>query len=273
MLRSQIRLGLTILLCAGAALSGQQPPAAPPAQEAKPAAASGLEAASGQAPVILEKRAYVRRFSVGLTGGYSVLDPMSNNPTDQTNQNPYLRVRSGSESKSSKWTAGVTLNMALTERFAVNVTGLYKWVGYNLQTEYFVIQNASEVLFLTNKEETRSRFIELPVMVRRYSISRHEEGWRWFYGVGPSVRYVSNVSSSFTRTPQTGDPTTTFDAAKPTKRWTYGATGGFGLQFIDDFGIRFVPEIRYTRWFGATWDSFAAQSQRHQIEAIVSFTF
>jgi hypothetical protein len=274
---SHIRLGLTILFCAGSAIHGQQTPA-PPAQEAKPpaaAAASGQQeaAAASTGPIILEKQSYVRRFSAGITGGYSVLDMMQNNPTDQTVENPYLRTRSGSESKSKKYTFGATLNVALTERFAVNVTGLYKWQGYNLLTEFFVIRNGSEVLFFSQREETRSRYIEAPIMIRRYNISRHEPGWRWFYQIGPSMRYVTGIGSTTVSTAQDGTVTTSTAPSKPTKNFTYGAGGGIGLQFIDDFGIRFIPEVRYTRWFGSTWDRFAAQSNRHQVEVVVSFTF
>ncbi len=267
---SQLSLGLTILLCAGSAMFAQQP-AAPPKPETPPPASQPADAVPN--PVILEKESYVRRFSAGLTGGYSVLDLIQNNPTDQTVQNPYLRTRSGSESQSKKYTFGATLNLALTERYAVNVTGLYKWSGYNLLTEFFVLQNASEVLFLSRREETRSRYIEMPIMIRRYNIDRHEPGWRWFVGIGPSMRYVTGIGTTTVDTPINGTPTTSTAAASPTKRFTYGANAGIGLQFIDDFGIRFVPEVRYTRWFGATWDNFAAQSNRHQIEVLVSFTF
>lgn len=269
-------MGLALMLWAGALLPGQQAQEPKPA-ESKPAAqdqqAPQAQPSAVPPPVVLESPAYVRRISVGITGGYNILDLINPTPTEQTFENPFLRVRSSAESKSQNYTFGATVNVALTDRFAVNATGLVKWSGYNLLTEFFTIVSASEVLTLTRREETRARYWELPIQVRRYNIGRREQGWRWFYGVGPSLRYVTNISTTIQDTVTGESPTLTVTKASPTSRLTYGASGGIGLQFIDDFGIRFVPEVRYTRWFGSTWDNLAAQSRRHQVEALISFTF
>ncbi len=43
--------------------------------------------------------------------------------------------------------------------------------------------------------------------------------------------------------------------------------------FIDDMKIRFIPEVRYTRWMGRTFDTLSTQSRVDQIEGTISITF
>ena len=52
-----------------------------------------------------------------------------------------------------------------------------------------------------------------------------------------------------------------------------GVTAGFGGQLIDPVGIRVIPEVRYTRWFGATFDSPPTLSRRDQLEFMISISF
>jgi hypothetical protein len=52
-----------------------------------------------------------------------------------------------------------------------------------------------------------------------------------------------------------------------------GLTGGIGAQFVDDFGVKLVPEFRYTRWIQPTFDTLSTFSRKNQFEAIVSITF
>ena len=51
------------------------------------------------------------------------------------------------------------------------------------------------------------------------------------------------------------------------------AVVGSGLRFVDDFGIKVEPELRYTRWFGRTFNSESTRSSENQIEVNLAFTF
>jgi hypothetical protein len=42
---------------------------------------------------------------------------------------------------------------------------------------------------------------------------------------------------------------------------------------VDDFGVKLVPEFRYTRWIQPTFDTLSTFSRKNQFEAIVSITF
>ena len=52
-----------------------------------------------------------------------------------------------------------------------------------------------------------------------------------------------------------------------------GFTAGIGGQFIDDFGIRAIPEVRYTRWMGYPFDSVHGKTRKNQIEIVLTFAF
>jgi hypothetical protein len=59
----------------------------------------------------------------------------------------------------------------------------------------------------------------------------------------------------------------------PTRKMIPGATAGFGLQFVDEFGIHVVPEFRYTRWFGKSFDTLAGRTRPNSLEFVISLTF
>jgi hypothetical protein len=48
---------------------------------------------------------------------------------------------------------------------------------------------------------------------------------------------------------------------------------GMGLRLVDDFNIKLSPELRYTRWMGATFDSESTRSRRNQLEVGIALTF
>ena len=60
---------------------------------------------------------------------------------------------------------------------------------------------------------------------------------------------------------------------KPSAKTLGGVVVGSGLRFVDDFGIKVEPELRYPRWFGRTFDEESARTSPNQIEVDVAFTF
>ncbi len=111
-------------------------------------------------------------------------------------------------------------------------------------------------------------------MVRYYAKDRHDKGPRVFVEGGGTLRRISNVRTSISS--QTGSEdkvccdTTPASYARRTIR---GFTGGFGVQVVDDFGLRLVPEVRYTRWAGQTFSGISTASRRNQLEIMLSLTF
>jgi hypothetical protein len=59
----------------------------------------------------------------------------------------------------------------------------------------------------------------------------------------------------------------------PKHRSAPGAVVGAGIQFVDEFGIRVVPEVRYTRWFEPVFENLTTRTKDNQLEAAISLTF
>jgi hypothetical protein len=109
-------------------------------------------------------------------------------------------------------------------------------------------------------------------MLRRYTKDHEAPGHRAFFGGGFNFRDARKIR---TERETTLGATTTPDNKPivPTRSLSRGITGSVGAQFVDDFGVKLVPEFRYTRWLQPTFDDRSTQSRRNQFEAIVSITF
>ncbi len=53
----------------------------------------------------------------------------------------------------------------------------------------------------------------------------------------------------------------------PEHRSAIGMVVGAGIQFVDEFGIHVVPEVRYTRWVNPIFDNLTTKTQTNQVEA------
>jgi hypothetical protein len=51
-----------------------------------------------------------------------------------------------------------------------------------------------------------------------------------------------------------------------------GATVGVGFRFVDEFNIKVTPEVRFTRWNGATFNQDSTRSPRNQLEVGIGFS-
>jgi hypothetical protein len=109
-------------------------------------------------------------------------------------------------------------------------------------------------------------------LLRWYTKEHKAPGPRAFFEGGLNMRQTHSIR---TVRETTLGATTVQDTAPvvPTRSWAKGLTGGVGAQFVDDFGVKLVPEFRYTRWVQPNFDSLSTQSRKNQFEAIVSITF
>ncbi|MGC4052239.1 MAG: outer membrane beta-barrel protein [Paludibaculum sp.] len=277
-------LALSMALClAGAAAADdteQQQPApakTEPASQAggaeKPKAPvkskSGLQAADGS---------YVRRFSAG--GSISVIAfPIVPSKTNDVTINTGLSVNSKTDSTNRRVGGGVNFQATLTNRFAVNVGVMMRRVRFaTTDTTYYGTDDTTtttdERTKMIVERGTRATILDYPVLVRFYSKSHRAPGRRWFYEAGGAFRQVTGIHT-IGQTTQTDGTVDCCDEQplKPTNRIIPGYVVGAGLQMIDEFGIRFVPEIRYTRWARRTFDTQSTRMQTNQVEFVLSLTF
>ena len=117
-------------------------------------------------------------------------------------------------------------------------------------------------------EDTRARLIDMPFLVRYYGTGKRPRSPRWFLEAGGAWRLATDIRTSLDSTDASGIVTCcTFMPTVPQHRSSVGAVAGAGMQFVDEFGIHVVPEVRYTRWLEQTFDNLTTRSQRNQVEA------
>jgi hypothetical protein len=264
-----------LLIAFAGALWAQAPQTPTPAAQT-PAAQDDAEQQTTR-----RREVYVRRLSFGASVGAALPSPTKDETLSQSfSTTPALALQANNSGKSSGLTFGAVLQLALTSHWAVAVAPTYRT---RIKMESTVVQfvGTDNVNTVQDDREgtnlsvqTSARFLDVPVYARYYRKSRSERGVRWFVEVGPRMRSALAVRTATHVQP----PPNKGDAYDLTKTVSYrkrinGGSAGFGLQFIDDFGIRFVPEVRYTRWFGSNFGDISGRSRTNQVELIFTLGF
>jgi hypothetical protein len=251
------------------AVSAQNAPAPAPAAGSTPEEA---------APERLEQRAYVRRVSLGISLN---LVPMNlfpkKNSVEKLDTTPPVENDASVDPKSNRFGYGITAQFAISEKWAIAVAPTMRKVAFHgFIQSYSGVDNSSTFIDERSKteinEDTTARFFDLPILARHYSKPRHESGPRWFLEGGAVLRRTSSVRTTLDIVPPKGDRYTTSQPL-PYKANTMGFTAGVGGQFIDDFGIRAIPEVRYTYWMNRPFDSIHGQTRVNQVEVVLTFAF
>lgn len=269
-----------LLVCAAVACWAQNPPpVTPPGNPAQnavvPQAAPSVDP---NAPQRIEERAYVRKFSAGVSLNFVPFNLFPKTTlTENIDSNPPIARRSAVDPQSNRFGLGVNLQYALSERWAIAANPTYRKVAFHAFIEEWEgVDNSStpadERLYTRINEDTTSNYFDIPLLARYYKKDRHERGPRWFFEGGGTMRLATNIRTDREIVPPKGD---TFRNTIPVagKSTIFGATVGIGGQFIDDFGIRIAPEVRYTYWFDKTFDSIHGKSRGTQLEVLISFGF
>lgn len=282
MIRNTISVSLLALSLGAVALSAQtttQEPAQPPAPPVVAPAPAASDAEKPLAPLAASQSpASVRRFSAGLTASFLPWDLMKGGDFAGVVLPGPLDIRSSSGPNSKWYSGGVAIQVTLTNRFALAVSALVRQAGFKVVSD--VIQGtdlatttADDRKFYLLSEDTHAYYMDLPVLMRLYSKSHKKDGKRWFVEAGGTVRHVWNVKTSITTENAAGSTCCINTPTRPHKQNALGATAGVGMHFVDDFGIRIIPGVRYTRWFNETFQRYGARSRRDQVEIMVTFGF
>jgi hypothetical protein len=241
------------------------------------AAATVLHAQAPE-PTELERRAYVRRISVGASLAIPVFNSMKTGYASYSQESPTLESSTDATSKKHWGGGGLMLQIAFLERWTVIMNALYRKAEYSYTETQVAGDDNPNTLeddreWTTIEGWTRLRYLDLPVLARYYSKDRHRSGGRWFFQAGPNTRSVRKIKTRRIITDPDRDVTYNTSLQPTYKRTVYGITAGFGGQIIDPLGVRVIPEVRYTRWLGLNIDVPAAHSRRDQIEFIFSLSF
>jgi hypothetical protein len=241
-----------------------------------PCAAS---AQSESAPTIDKSKVYVRRFSIGATLNVNGLPAIPDSTTTVTTTSPALVGTYTTTGASQRIGYGATGQIVLTSHFAANVSLYVHRVGYTMnRDEYLGVLDPNATVdtrtHVVTNEDTRARFYDLPLTLRWYSKSRYAPGGRFFAEGGGAFREVTNIKTSIDTTVNSGTTNCcNTTPITPARKTTHGFVAGMGAQFIDPFGIRVVPEVRYTRWQGKIFDAYSAAMQANQVEGMLTLSF
>jgi hypothetical protein len=227
---------------------------------------------------------YVRRFSLGVSLSVLGLPPIRTGDTTNTvNTNAVTSIVTEYKSNAESSRIGYGLNgqIAVTDRFAVAFGAFLRRVGYALDTTTTtnVTGFVNGVQGITTSSvnvhnDTRTRVLNVPFMLRYYSKGRREPGPRWFAEGGGAFQTLLSPRSTFSTTDAVGNfACCTTSTSHFAHRSVFGVEGGAGVQLIDPVGIRVVPEVRYTRWMNPLIDDTSAHNQRNQVEASLSLSF
>jgi hypothetical protein len=221
----------------------------------------------------------VRRFSIGATLNVNGLPAIPDSTTTVNTATPPLFGTYTTTGASQRIGYGVTGQAVITSHFALNVSLYVHRVGYTMnRDEYFGLLDPNATVdtrtHVVTNEDTRARFYDLPLALRWYSKSRYAPGGRFFAEGGGTLREVTNISTSIDTTVNSGATNCcNTTPITPARHTTHGFLGGLGAQFIDPFGIRVIPEVRYTRWQGKIFDAYSSSMQANQVEGMLTLSF
>ena len=257
-------------LCIAVSLLAQAPaPQPPPAQTPPPPATP---------PIFLEERAYVRRFSAGVTINFTPLNLFPKETlVEQIPGTTPVELVSNVDPLSNRVGYALLLQYAVNERWAIAVNPTYRKMGLHAFIQrYEGIDNSSTILderarFDIN-EDTTARLFEIPILARYYTKDRHEGGGRWFFEAGPLFRLTQKVRTERDTVPPTGGRIKD-NIPLEFRKNSYGAVIGIGGQLIDDFGIRAIPEVRYGYWLTRPFDDIHGRTRKSQLEFVFTLSF
>lgn len=224
---------------------------------------------SSSTPAPEETPKGIHRFSFGFRVAGYPFNPMHNKTENfTTTQTVPATYSISTVNNYLKVGFGPSVEFALSRRFTLVGELFYHRLDY---TETTLITQGTANIGIT--ENTRTTFWDAPFLVRFHSL--RDEGLlaHIYFDAGAAYRDATGIKSNIVTNNADGSTTVSNTAIRPAAKNLAGAVVGSGLRFVDDFGIKVEPELRYTRWFGRTFDSDSTRSSPNQIEVDVGFTF
>ncbi len=262
-LAQSILLGLLAL--SASAQPADSPPQAPAPESTEPQ----------KAPAKRERFAYGFRLRTLPWQSLSVMEDRRVMDTTFAGRPQDLIADTGSKSPSVG--GGAAFDFRAAARVRLTAELLFHRLRYHRTTQIFSgtddpATGQDERSTLSIKEETKGRLWDAPVLVHYRGIrSSGILSHLWVAG-GVAVRSISTIRSRTEITLADGSRSIDYTHGQPSRRNLIGAVVGCGFRIVDDFNIKVTPEIRYTRWSGATFATQTTRSPKGQLELSIGFT-
>jgi hypothetical protein len=129
------------------------------------------------------------------------------------------------------------------------------------------------LLDTTTTEQTSARLWDIPVMLRYRGLGERGIRSKMYVSGGGAFSKVSHIRTNNDTTNPDGTTSSDTTPVEPSARNVAGLVAGVGLRLVDDFHIKVTPELRYTRWLGAIFDSDSTRMSKNQLAIGLGFTF
>ena len=163
---------------------------------------------------------------------------------------------------------GPSLEVRLFRGFSLCGEFLYHRLNYTKTSTATVDGNVTTIT-----EQTRATLWDAPMMIRWRGLAETGFLSHLYFAGGGAIRNASHIGTSNQTTNPDGSTSSNNIPAVASARNLPGAVAGVGMRFVDDFGIKLTPELRYTRWLGATFNSDSTRSRRDELAIGIALTF
>lgn len=220
----------------------------------------------------------LRRFSYGVRLRAFVSDAFADRTLQLSNTLANTSQTVSTTTNTARFRLGPAIDLNLTRKWSVRAEAYFQGVHYTTTTEnYKGIDDTTttvdeRTLKATMTERTRTSYWDFPVLVRYRGLSEHRILSQTVVEGGFAVRVLTRVRTG-TETLNVDNTTAYNELPTSANRLVKGAVAGIGFQFEDGYHIKTTPQIRYTRWFGTTFQSPSSASRTGQLEIGVSFSF
>lgn len=237
---------------------------------------AALFAQEAPAPQPTKGHSFLRRFSPGLRISAMGLDLLETKKT--TLSYTALEYDYSPESKSARVGGGPALEFRATRKMSFSADLLYHRFGYKTTTEIYTgvkdtnasTDNRKKTTIL---EKTRAGFWDVPILVRYSVFNPRNERKKAFVGGGFVLRRVKGIHTATETTNPDSTTCCTETPATPSHRSVGGVIARAGWRLVDDFGVKVIPEIRYTRWLADTFAGPTAPARKGELQILVGITF
>ena len=173
----------------------------------------------------------------------------------------------------SRFRLGPAIDLNLSRKLSIQAEAYFQGLQYTTVTQnYTGTSTSTGTLKSTVTELTKTSFWDFPVLLRYKGLSEHRLLSQTIVEGGFNVRALTRIRTG-TETLNADSTTAYNEIPAPGNRLVRGAVAGIGFQFVDGYTIKTTPEIRYTHWFGTTFQSQSSSSRTGQLELGLSFSF
>ena len=125
----------------------------------------------------------------------------------------------------------------------------------------------------TFTENTRATYWDIPVLMRYHNIRTSSIFGHFYPLAGITFRHVGAINTS--NEIINADASTDYNEKKAAASHgnQIGFTGGIGYRFVDELGIKILPEIKFTRWMNHSFEGLSYSSSPNQAQIGVGITF